>query len=174
MHDPISGIVLKWKLLYCIAEYNAVRSHKKTAVSGLKRRRIPKEKILSVILKVISSILCHLPDWAYQLLHVLLVQTEHSLFSVAVFGLYPFPAVSNVKFIFFQYFTLLAFQEFSSRFITSPDFPFLFKVLVIVTLPSLTRSYQSSSGPKGRQGEPHTHMENKRKPMSWFSHGYHG
>ena len=26
----------------------------------------------------------------------------------------------------------------------------------------------------GRQAEPHTHMGNKRKPMSWFSHGYHG
>ena len=27
---------------------------------------------------------------------------------------------------------------------------------------------------KGCQAEPHTHMRNKRKPMSWFSHGYHG
>ena len=26
----------------------------------------------------------------------------------------------------------------------------------------------------GHQGEPHTHIGKKRKPMTWFSHGYHG
>ena len=31
-----------------------------------------------------------------------------------------------------------------------------------------------SGGPKGRQAEPHTHIGKKRKPMTWFSHGYHG
>ena len=126
-----------------------------------------RENAFSNILKVISSILCHLPDWAYQLLRVLLVQTEH-LFSVAVFGLYPFPAVSNVKFIFFQYFTLLAFQEFSSRFVMSPDFPFLFKVLVIVTLPSLTRSYRK--GPPS--GAPYSYEKQKETHeliFSWLS-----
>ena len=32
----------------------------------------------------------------------------------------------------------------------------------------------NSGAPAALRAEPHTHMGNKRKPMSWFSHGYRG
>ena len=31
-----------------------------------------------------------------------------------------------------------------------------------------------SGAPRGRQADSHIDMGNKKKPMNWFSHGYHG